>query len=160
MIPPTAGSVEERPARDGVVPGSIPGLAFSFSSYKNTDKHGNPSNKVLAVTNHHVVCKVDDRLYDFRSHGSSRQQVRVCGSCRFQRGLDEIKAPSLPTAMWPTPASVPKRLPSWRPTGTRLKPKPLTRLDGNWKSIERPSASSGASTRMPTPVGMTSYWRA
>ena len=26
-------SVAERPARNGVVPGSIPGLAFSFSSY-------------------------------------------------------------------------------------------------------------------------------
>ena len=26
-------SVAERPACDGVVPGSIPGLAFSFSSY-------------------------------------------------------------------------------------------------------------------------------
>jgi hypothetical protein len=97
----------------------------------------NNSDKVLAVTNHHVVCKVDDRLYDFRAHDSARQQVRVCGFRRFQRDLDEIRA-----AIVTTPVYAPKRLPSWRPMGTGLTPKPLTRLDRNWKSIERPLSSS------------------
>ena len=66
--------------------------SVGFFFHENTDKHGNPSDKVLAVTNHHVVCKVDDRLYDFRSHRSPPQQVCVCGFLRFQRGRDEIRA--------------------------------------------------------------------
>ncbi|KAF8645404.1 hypothetical protein AX16_007838 [Volvariella volvacea WC 439] len=66
--------------------------SVGFFFHENIDKHGNPSDKVLAVTNHHVVCKMDDKLYDWRARGSPRQQVRVCGFRRFQRGLDEIRA--------------------------------------------------------------------
>ncbi|TFK66837.1 hypothetical protein BDN72DRAFT_843693 [Pluteus cervinus] len=62
-----------------------------FYFHENLDKNGDPSDKVLLVTNHHVLCKQDDREYDFRSKGSPRPRVRVCGSRRFQRGLDEIK---------------------------------------------------------------------
>ena len=43
MIPPQTGrvasSVVEHPACDGVVPGSIPGLTFSFSSYTGGTVH-------------------------------------------------------------------------------------------------------------------------
>jgi hypothetical protein len=63
-----------------------------FYFHENLSKDGNPSDKVLAVTNHHVLCEVDDKKYDFRADSSPRQKVRVCGSHRFQQGLDEIKA--------------------------------------------------------------------
>jgi hypothetical protein len=62
-----------------------------FYFHENKDKHGNPSDNVFAVTNHHVLCEDDNKLYDFRSNNSPQQQVRVCGSRRFHRGLDEIR---------------------------------------------------------------------
>ena len=65
--------------------------SVGFFFHENVDKHGNLSDKVLAITNHHVLCKVDDKMYDFRAQSSPRQQVRVCGTRRFQQGLDEIK---------------------------------------------------------------------
>jgi hypothetical protein len=66
--------------------------SVGFFFHENIDQHGNPGDKVLAVTNHHVLCKAHYKKYDFRAHGSPRQHVRVCGYRRFQRGLDEIKA--------------------------------------------------------------------
>jgi len=63
-----------------------------FYFHENFGKGGNTSDTVLAVTSHHVLCKFDDQKYDFRADNSPRQTVRVCGSRRFQRGLDEIKA--------------------------------------------------------------------
>ena len=66
--------------------------SVGFFFHENIDKRGNPSDKVLAVTNHHVLCKIDDKMYDYRGNGSPRQQVRVCGTRRFQQGLDEIRA--------------------------------------------------------------------
>ncbi|KAI0303027.1 hypothetical protein BC826DRAFT_1137981 [Russula brevipes] len=63
-----------------------------FYFHENLSKDGNPSDKVLTVTNHHVLCEFDDKKYDFRADSSPRQEVRVCGSRRFQQGLDEIKA--------------------------------------------------------------------
>ena len=61
-----------------------------FYFHENIDKDGNPSPKVLLVTNHHVLSEVDDQKYDFRADGSPRQQVRVCGSRRFEEGLRQI----------------------------------------------------------------------
>ena len=62
-----------------------------FYFHENIDKDGNPSHKVLAVTNHHVLCEIDAKKYDFRAANSPHERVRVCGFRRFQRGLDEIK---------------------------------------------------------------------
>src|SRR5258708_21900037 len=48
VIPPTnrlGGSVVERPACNGKVPGSIPGLAFLFSSYSTLHHHDNYCHK-------------------------------------------------------------------------------------------------------------------
>lgn len=61
-----------------------------FYFHEKFNKCGSPSNKVLAVTNHHVLCTVDDKTYDFRASSSPSQKVQVCGSRRFQQGLDEI----------------------------------------------------------------------
>jgi hypothetical protein len=65
--------------------------SVGFYFHENVDKNVDPSDKVLAVTNHHVLCKDDNKLYNFRATGSPRQQVRVCGSRRFQRGVNEIR---------------------------------------------------------------------
>ena len=63
------------------------GLLFHESKTKN----GRDSDKVLVVTNHHVVCKDDAKLYDFRAPSSSRPKIRLCSNRRFQRGLTEIQ---------------------------------------------------------------------
>lgn len=65
--------------------------SLGFFFHENLDKRGEVSGKVLAVTNHHVLCKQEDKKYDFRSHGSPQHYVRVCGPRRFERGIDEIK---------------------------------------------------------------------
>ena len=67
--------------------GSI-GLLF----HENKTKNGRDSDKVLAVTNHHVVCKDETKLYDFRDPNSPRPKIRLCGNRRFQRGLTEIQS--------------------------------------------------------------------
>jgi hypothetical protein len=72
---------------DGDQQGSV-GLVF----HENKTRDGRESSKVFAVTNHHVVCKDDDKFYDFRADSSPRQKIRVCSDRRFQRGLAEIRA--------------------------------------------------------------------
>lgn len=61
-----------------------------FYFHENFDKNGDPSEKVLLVTNHHVLCKRDDKKYDLRTHNLRRQKVRLCGLDRFQRGFDTL----------------------------------------------------------------------
>ncbi|KIM29465.1 hypothetical protein M408DRAFT_113804, partial [Serendipita vermifera MAFF 305830] len=60
--------------------------------HEGKDKHGNPSDKVLGVSNCHVLRKTTDVDYEFRGSGAPKQYVRVNGLRRFQEGLDEIKA--------------------------------------------------------------------
>ena len=67
--------------------GSI-GLLF----HENETRDGRDSDKVLAVTNHHVVCKDTTKLYDFRAPSSLRPKICLCSNRRFQRGLTEIQA--------------------------------------------------------------------
>ncbi|KAJ7048606.1 hypothetical protein C8F01DRAFT_1266941 [Mycena amicta] len=62
--------------------------AFYFHEHK--DKNSNISEKVLGVSNCHVLCKDTTRDYVFRGHGARREYVRVCGLRRFQLGLNEI----------------------------------------------------------------------
>jgi len=64
--------------------------SVGFYFHENIDKHGNPSDKVLTVTNHHVLCKDDDKTYDFRATSSPCQQVCIYGSHCFQHGVNEI----------------------------------------------------------------------
>ncbi|KIM20794.1 hypothetical protein M408DRAFT_333799 [Serendipita vermifera MAFF 305830] len=58
--------------------------------HENKDKNGNPSNKVLGVSNCHVLRADTSRDYVFRGGGAARQVVRVNGTRRFQQGLEEI----------------------------------------------------------------------
>lgn len=62
-----------------------------FFFHENRDKQGNPSNKVFAVSCHHVLRKAAQEKYEFKGAGARPQHVRICGLRRFQRGLDEIK---------------------------------------------------------------------
>ena len=60
--------------------------------HENKDKHGNPSSKVFGVSNCHVLREDTTVKYEFEGAGAPPQHVRLAGSRRFQRGLDEIKA--------------------------------------------------------------------
>lgn len=64
-------------------------LGFCF--HENRDKHGNPSTRVLGVSNHHVLRKTVDEMYEFIGAGARPQCVRVCGLRTFQEDLDDIK---------------------------------------------------------------------
>jgi hypothetical protein len=66
--------------------------SVSFFFHENRDKHGNPSARVFAVSNKHVLR--EDTTVDYQSMGSGapRQYVRVCGLRRFQRAVDETRA--------------------------------------------------------------------
>ena len=57
--------------------------------HENRDKDGNPSDRVFGVSNCHVLRKNTTVEYVHRV-GAPRDYVRVCGTRRFQRGLDEI----------------------------------------------------------------------
>lgn len=59
--------------------------------HENKDNNGNPSDRVFAVTNCHVLREDTTTAYQFRGAGAPRQYVRVAGLRRFQLGLDEIK---------------------------------------------------------------------
>ncbi|KAI6143292.1 hypothetical protein BKA82DRAFT_30979 [Pisolithus tinctorius] len=59
--------------------------------HENKDNDGNPSAKVFAVTNCHVLREDTTTTYEFRGAGAPRQHVRLARFGRFQRGLDEIK---------------------------------------------------------------------
>ncbi|KAH8992998.1 hypothetical protein EDB92DRAFT_1934676 [Lactarius akahatsu] len=60
--------------------------------HENRGKDGNPSAKVFAVSNCHVLREDTTVAYEFRGPGAPHQYVRVVGFRRFQLGLDEIKA--------------------------------------------------------------------
>lgn len=64
----------------------------SFFFHENKDKNGDPSARVLAVSNKHVLRADTTVDYQFMGTGAPRQFVRVCGFRRFQRSLDEIRA--------------------------------------------------------------------
>ena len=60
--------------------------------HENKDKHGNPSTKVFAISNCHILREDTTTAYEFKGPGAPYQHVRLAGLRRFQRGLDEIKA--------------------------------------------------------------------
>ena len=60
--------------------------------HENKDKNGEPSARVLAVSNKHVLRQDTTADYQFMGSGAPRQFVRVCGLRRFQRSTDEIGA--------------------------------------------------------------------
>ncbi|KAI0048404.1 hypothetical protein FA95DRAFT_1582210 [Auriscalpium vulgare] len=65
-------------------------VAFFFHEVK--DKHGADSPKVFGVSTHHVLCGVDHtKEYEFLGPATPPHYVRLAGSRRFQRGLDEIE---------------------------------------------------------------------
>lgn len=57
--------------------------------HENKDKSGNPSNKVYGVSNCHVLRKNTGAGYEHRG-GAPMDYVRVCGTRRFKRGIDEF----------------------------------------------------------------------
>ncbi|EUC59234.1 hypothetical protein RSOL_304890, partial [Rhizoctonia solani AG-3 Rhs1AP] len=66
--------------------------AVSFFFHETKYKNGEPSARVLAVSNKHVLCADTTVDYQFRGTNAARQYVRVCGLRRFQRLLDETRA--------------------------------------------------------------------
>ncbi|KAG8742377.1 hypothetical protein FRC10_001599 [Ceratobasidium sp. 414] len=60
--------------------------------HENKEKCGAPSTKVFGVSNCHVLRKDTTVEHEFKGAGVPPQHVRLAGFCRFQRGLDEIKA--------------------------------------------------------------------
>ena len=64
-------------------------VAFFF--HENKTKKGDPSPRVFAVSNKHVLRKDTTVDYQFGGGGAPRQYVRVCGFRRFQRATDEIR---------------------------------------------------------------------
>ena len=60
--------------------------------HENRDKHGDPSARVLAISNKRVLRKDTTVDYQFKGVGAPRQYVRVCGFRRFQRSTEEIRA--------------------------------------------------------------------
>ncbi len=57
--------------------------------HENRDKDGNPSDRVFGVSSCHVLRKNTTVEYEHRSD-APRDYVRVCGTRRFERGIDEI----------------------------------------------------------------------
>lgn len=75
----------ERPDAQGSV---------GFSFHETRDEEGKVSNKVVAVTCHHVLLettKTRNIKYEFRGAGATRKYVRLLGFRRFQKLLDDIK---------------------------------------------------------------------
>ena len=60
--------------------------------HENRDRCGNTSAKVFGVSNCHVLREKTTIRYEYKGIGAFRQLVRVAGSRRFQRGLNEITA--------------------------------------------------------------------
>ncbi|KAG8752416.1 hypothetical protein FRC11_008374 [Ceratobasidium sp. 423] len=65
-------------------------VAFFF--HENKDRRGNPSKRVLGVSNCHVLRKDTSVPYLFEGAGAPPEHVRLAGLRRFQHGLDDIKA--------------------------------------------------------------------
>jgi hypothetical protein len=57
--------------------------------HENKDENGNPSDRVLGLSNCHMLPKDTTTTYELRD-GGAKNHVRVCGMRRFQRGLDDI----------------------------------------------------------------------
>lgn len=70
-------------------------VAFFF--HENKTKHGEPSARVLGVSNRHVLRKTNTADYLFKGAGAPPQLVRVNGSRRFQRGVYGSDAEHLAT---------------------------------------------------------------
>jgi hypothetical protein len=66
--------------------------SVGFFFHENKTKHGEPSARVFGVSNCHVLRKKTTIDYEFRGAGAAPQLVRVAGSRRFQRGVNEIRA--------------------------------------------------------------------
>lgn len=66
---------------------------FYFHEVIDTDD--TPSDKVLLVTNHYVVCEIENKKYDYRGTSLLHPKIRICGPRRFQRGLDEINSATI-----------------------------------------------------------------
>jgi hypothetical protein len=65
-------------------------VAFFF--HENKTKSNEPSARVLGVSNRHVLRKTITDNYQSKGAGAAPQLVRVNGSRRFQRGVNDIKA--------------------------------------------------------------------
>ncbi len=65
--------------------------SVGFFFHETRDKNGDPSTKVLGVSNRHVLREKIKGTYEFKGAGAPRQLVRLNGLRRFQRGLDDIK---------------------------------------------------------------------
>jgi len=75
----------ERPDAQGSV---------GFFFHEGRDKQGNVSDRVLAVTCHHVIfetTKTHNVKYELKGAGAPRKYVRLHSFHRFQRFLDDIK---------------------------------------------------------------------
>ncbi|KAI0287829.1 hypothetical protein BC826DRAFT_1188789 [Russula brevipes] len=78
-------TIEEREADD--VQGSV-----GFFFHENKTRRGEPSARVFGVSNCHVLREETTIDYEFKGAGAPPQLVRVAGSRRFQRGVNEIRA--------------------------------------------------------------------
>ncbi|KAI0062660.1 hypothetical protein BV25DRAFT_1870174 [Artomyces pyxidatus] len=75
----TLGVLITKKEREGV---DVQGTVLFFNFHEGRDKNGDPSVRVFAVSNKHVLC----------GNGAPRQLVRVCGFRRTQHCLSEIRA--------------------------------------------------------------------
>ena len=66
--------------------------SVGFFFHENKTRSGDPSTRVLGISNNHVLHPNTTIDYEFKGAGAPRQYVRLAGHRRFQRGLDEIKA--------------------------------------------------------------------
>jgi len=66
--------------------------SVSFFFHENRHKNGDSSDRVLGVSNKHVLRKDTTVDYLFRGTGASRQYIRVCGDRRYRRFVNETRA--------------------------------------------------------------------
>ncbi|QRV83145.1 transmembrane protein [Ceratobasidium sp. AG-Ba] len=64
---------------------------ISFFFHETQSKNGQPSPRVLAVSNKHVLQADVTTDYKFTGRGRPRQYIRVCGERRFERFLDDAR---------------------------------------------------------------------
>ena len=65
--------------------------SVSFFFHENKDKNGDTSDRVLAVSNCHVLRNNTKIDHEFKGTDASHQIVRLAGRRRFRRAIDEIK---------------------------------------------------------------------
>ena len=63
--------------------------SVGFFFHEGRDKRGEPSSKVFGVTNHHLLCREDEEIYEHKG-GAPRRCIQVNGTRRFEKGLDEV----------------------------------------------------------------------